>query len=172
MADSSFPNNPGEGFLGTRREMEVARTEEAEADAAYRKLLKESQDAMDAMDQKCVDLKAQIAEENKLISDLQETYDDKQAQKDATDAYLDDLKENCDWIMNEFENRKKQRKDEIAGLDDAKSALAGMKSALVTKKSVVTKGQTVSQSRVADALADLDSSEKELGMSFLQRKRI
>ena len=41
---------------------------------------------MDAMDQKCVDLKAQIAEENKLISDLQETYDDKQAQKDATDA--------------------------------------------------------------------------------------
>jgi len=74
--------------------------------------------------------------------------------------------------MNEFENRKKQRKDELAGLDDAKSALAGMKSALVTKKSVVTKGQTVSQSRVADALADLDSSEKELGMSFLQRKRI
>jgi hypothetical protein len=153
-------------------EMKVARTEEAEADAAYRKLLKESQDAMDAMDRKCVDLKASIAEENKLISDLQETYDDKQAQKDATDDYLDDLKENCDWIMNEFETRKKQRKDELAGLDDAKSALAGMKSALVTKKSVVTKGQTVSQSRVADALADLDSSEKELGMSFLQRKRI
>merc|ERR1719353_2037106 len=153
-------------------EMKVARTEEAEADAAYRKLLKESQDAMDAMDRKCVDLKASIAEQNKLISDLQETYDDKQAQKDATDDYLDDLKENCDWIMNEFETRKKQRKDEIAGLDDAKSALAGMKSALVTKKSVVTKGQTVSQSRVADALADLDSSEKELGMSFLQRKRI
>merc|ERR1719183_2248516 len=110
------------------------------------------------MDQKCVDLKSQIAEENKLISDLQETHDDKQAQedatdayledlkenklisdlqethddkqaqKDATDAYLEDLKENCDWIMAEFENRKKQRKDEIAGLDDAKSALAGMKS--------------------------------------------
>jgi hypothetical protein len=153
-------------------EMKVARTEEAEADASYRKLLQESQDAMDAMEQKCVDLKASVAEENKLISDLQETFDDKQAQKDATDAYLDDLKENCDWIMNEFENRKKQRKDELAGLDDAKSALAGMKSALVTKKSVVTKGQTVSQSRVADALADLDSSEKELGMSFLQRKRI
>jgi hypothetical protein len=153
-------------------EMKVARTEEAEADASYRKLLQESQDAMDAMEQKCVDLKASVAEENKLISDLQETFDDKQAQKDATDAYLDDLKENCDWIMNEFENRKKQRKDELAGLDDAKSALAGMKSALVTKKSVVTKGQTQSQSRVADALADLDSSEKELGMSFLQRKRI
>jgi hypothetical protein len=152
-------------------EMKVARTEEAEADAAYRKLLKESQDAMDAMDRKCVDLKASIAEENKLISDLQETYDDKQAQKDATDDYLDDLKENCDWIMNEFENRKKQRKDELAGLDDAKSALAGMKSALVTKKSVVTKGQTQSQSRVADALADLDNSEKQLVMSFLQRSR-
>jgi hypothetical protein len=152
-------------------EMKVARTEEAEADASYRKLLQESQDAMDAMEQKCVDLKASVAEENKLISDLQETFDDKQAQKDATDAYLDDLKENCDWIMNEFENRKKQRKDELAGLDDAKSALAGMKSALVTKKSVVTKGQTQSQSRVADALADLDNSEKQLGMSFLQRSR-
>merc|ERR1719337_575020 len=98
-------------------------------DASYRKLLQESQDAMDAMEQKCVDLKASVAEENKLISDLQETFDDKQAQKDATDEYLDDLKENCDWIMSEFENRKKQRKDELAGLDDAKSALAGMKSA-------------------------------------------
>ena len=31
-------------------------------------------------------------------------------------SYLDDLKENCDWIMNEFETRKKQRKDELAGL--------------------------------------------------------
>merc|ERR1719486_1132144 len=72
-------------------EMKVARTEEAEADAAYRALLKESQEAMDAMEKKCVDLKADIA-------DLQETYDDKQAQKDATDAYLEDLKENCDWI--------------------------------------------------------------------------
>ena len=43
---------------------------------------------MDAMEQKCVDLKASVAEENKLISDLQETFDDKQAQKDATDASL------------------------------------------------------------------------------------
>ena len=43
---------------------------------------------MDAMDRKCVDLKASIAEQNKLISDLQETYDDKQAQKDATDESL------------------------------------------------------------------------------------
>merc|ERR1719197_1589037 len=118
-------------------EMKVARTEEAEAEAAYRKLLKESQDAMDSMEQKCVDLKASIAEQNKLISALQEPSADTQPQKDATDAYLDDLKENCDWIMKEFENRKKQRKDELAGLDDAKSALAGMKSALVTKKSVV-----------------------------------
>merc|ERR1719353_2756496 len=56
----------------------------AEADAAYRALLKESQEAMDAMEKKCVDLKAAIAEENKDIADLQETYDDKQAQKDAT----------------------------------------------------------------------------------------
>ena len=95
-------------------EMKVARKEEGDALAAYRALLKESQESMDAMEQKCVDLKSGVATLAKEISDTQAVYDDKQASKKATDEYLADMKENCDWIMAEFNNRKQARKDELA----------------------------------------------------------
>jgi hypothetical protein len=148
-------------------EMKVARKEEGDALAAYRALLKESQESMDAMEQKCVDLKSGVATLAKEISDTQAVYDDKQASKKATDEYLADMKDNCDWIMAEFNNRKQARKDELAGLDDAKAALAGMKGpALVTKDRVMSKRPSVQE-----ALRELDSEEKELGVSFLQRRQ-
>ena len=49
-----------------------------------------------------------------------------------------------------------------------------MKACLVTMggQSCQIVDDSMEWDQVADALADLDSSEKELGMSFLQRKRI
>merc|ERR1719217_571179 len=121
-------------------EMKVAREEEAAADAAYRKLLGESTASMDAMDKKVVDLTAGIADKSKYMTDTRAVWDNKDDSKGATDDYLADLKANCDWIEDQFTNRKKQRKDEIAGLEQAKGALAGMKSSgLMTKSHVVEK---------------------------------
>jgi len=148
-------------------EMKVAREEEAAADASYRKLLGESTASMDAMDKKVVDLSAGIADKSKYMTDTQAVWDNKDDSKDATDDYLTDLKANCDWIEDQFTNRKKQRKDEIAGLEQAKGALAGMKSSgLMTKSHVVEKKAT----SVDDELKQLDESEKSFGLSFLQRR--
>merc|ERR1719269_455577 len=76
-------------------EMKVARKEEAEAEAEYRKMLKESQESMAAMEQKCVDLKSQVAAITKENKDTQAVHDDKHASKLATDKYLNDIKEEC-----------------------------------------------------------------------------
>jgi hypothetical protein len=175
FADAGSHSTANTGIVSTlgmikedlTNEMKVARKEEADALAAYRKLLAESQASMDAMEQKCVDLKAGIAGLAKEKSDTQAVWDDKQASKAATDEYLADMKENCDWIMSEFNNRKTQRKDELAGLEDAKNALAGMKGpALVVKDRVMTK-----RASVQDALRELDNEEAQLGVSFLQRRQ-
>jgi len=150
-------------------EMKVAREEEATAEAEYRKLLKESEDSTNAMEQKCVDLKAQIAGLGKETADVQAVYDDKQSSKEATDTYLLSIKPECDWMMGKFDDRATARTTELAGLEDAKGQLAGMKTAsLVTKKRAL--GKRVS---VEDEMNELDKTEKELGMgrdvSFLQR---
>merc|ERR1719473_2218266 len=114
--------------------MKVAREEEATAEAEYRTMLKESQDSMEAMEKKCTDLMNRIANVEKENKDLQENWDNKDAEKKATDKYLAEIKDQCDWIDANFETRMAQRKDEIAGLENSKGQLAGMKSSLVVKK--------------------------------------
>merc|ERR1719269_55489 len=152
-------------------EMKVARKEEAEAEAEYRKMLKESQESMAAMEQKCVDLMSQVAAITKENKDTQAVHDDKHASKLATDKYLNDIKEECDWIDSKFDTRKAQRKDEIAGLESAKGQLAGMKTAsLVTKKRAVGRHPSVEEEMNA-----LEHTEQELrfghDVSFLQRRQ-
>merc|ERR1719271_1209796 len=88
-------------------------------------------------EKKVTDLENGMADKSKLVADTTAVYDDKDATKGATDGYLSDLKANCDWIEDQFENRKTQRKSEINGLEQAKGSLAGMKSgALVSKGSL------------------------------------
>merc|ERR1719262_1544061 len=77
-------------------EMKVARKEEADADAAYRKLLGESTTSMNAMEKKVTDLEGGMADKAKLVADTQAVWDDKDATKGATDGYLNDLKANRD----------------------------------------------------------------------------
>ena len=67
-----------------------------------------------------------MADKAKLVSDTQAVWDDKDETKGATDGYLNDLKANCDWIEDQFENRKTQRKSEING--DLAVAVLGLQS--------------------------------------------
>jgi predicted nucleic acid-binding Zn-ribbon protein len=151
------------------KEMKVARKEETAADAAYRKLLKESTDSNNTMTKKVNDLDNVMAELAKKVSDLGSVKGDKSEANVATDKYLADMKANCDWIEDKFTTRQSQRKDEIKGLEQAKAALAGAKSAsasgFVAKSKVVAKGPSVE-----DELKELDNTEKSFGLSFLQRR--
>jgi hypothetical protein len=146
------------------KEMETSKKDESESFASYRKMLKESADSMQAMKDKVISLKEEIADTGKKIEDEQDVWNDLHAQKQAVDAYLDSIKEQCDWIMSNFDSRATARKEEMEGLDDAKSALAGgAEGSFVVKHNVVTK----TKESVADQLKELDATERSY--KFLQK---
>merc|ERR1719181_1781385 len=147
-------------------EMDKAKDDEAKALQAYKDTLKESQESMAAMEKKVASMEVEIAETTKLVADKQQTWDDKKTQHDNNDAYLKQIATECDWMDDNFEPRKVARDSEIAGLDDAKGALAGEKQSalLVTAKRMVGKKPSVEEE-----LKALDDTERSL--SFLQRSK-
>merc|ERR1719198_2287613 len=104
--------------------MAKAKEDEAKALQAYKDTLKESQESMAAMEKKIASMEVEIAETTKLVADKQQTWDDKKKSHDNNDAYLKEIATECDWMDENFEPRKTARDSEIAGLDDAKGALA------------------------------------------------
>jgi len=176
-SDFSAANSAGSqtsGVVGTlsmikedlENEMKTAREEEGAANDAYRKQLKESQDSMKAMESKINTMNEEKAANNKEIAALTKTHGDKDAEKVATDAYLEGLRPECDWIDANFVSRREARKEEIGGLETAKKALsvAAADAGLLATKARLN-GRTASR---ADAIADLDATEKSF--SFLQKK--
>merc|ERR1719305_1378378 len=127
-------------------EMDKGKQDEAKALQAYKDTLKESQESMAAMEKKIASMEVEIADTTKLVADKQETYDDKKKSHDNNDAYLKEIATECDWMDDNFEPRKVARDSEIAGLDDAKGALAGEKQMLlVTTKRAVGKRPSVDE---------------------------
>lgn len=70
-------------------------------------------------------LEKDLADEEASIEDSKEfkaqTNGDLGSQEDLQKTLFED----CDWLKNEFEDRKAKRKTEIDGLMDAKNSLAG-----------------------------------------------
>merc|ERR1719171_2441302 len=118
------------------------------------------------MEKKVASMEVEIAETTKLVADKQETWDDKKKSHDNNDAYLKEIATECDWMDDNFEPRKIARDSEIAGLDDAKGALAGEKQAslIVTAKRMAGKRPSVSEE-----LKELDDVERSI--NFLQRSK-
>merc|ERR1719379_2753234 len=147
-------------------EMAKAKEEEAKALRSYKDTLKESQESMEAMEKKIASMKVEIAETTKLCTDKQQTWDDKKKSHDNNDAYLKEIATECDWMDENFEPRKTARDSEIAGLDDAKGALAGEKQAalIATVKRAAGKRPSVDEE-----LNELDDVERSI--TFLQRSK-
>jgi chromosome segregation ATPase len=147
-------------------EMAKAKDEEAKSLQAYKDTLKESQDSMAAMEKKIASMEVEIAETTKLVAEKQQTWDDKKKNHDNNEAYLEEIATECDWMDANFDPRKEARDSEIAGLDDAKGALAGEHQAAL----IVTATRRVGKKpSVDDELQELDETEKSL--SFLQRSK-
>jgi hypothetical protein len=147
-------------------EMAKAKDEEAKALQAYKDTLKESTESMEAMEKKIASMEVESAETTKMVSDKQQTWDDKMKQHDNNDKYLKEIATECDWMDENFEPRKTARDSEIEGLDKARGALAGEKQAslIVTAKRMVGKRPSVDEE-----LKELDETENSL--NFLQRSK-
>merc|ERR1719310_494188 len=153
-----------------QKDIAKAHEEEAESVAEYRELVKESRETIAALDKKINAMKAQIAD-----TELEIEEDSTEWQKKATDAYIAEIKPNCDWIKDNFKSRAEARKTEMEGLETAKGQLAGMQemAAIATSNAVAPASKAAPAWKpptVDDELAELDNTAKSFGLSFLQRK--
>merc|ERR1719194_185470 len=158
-----------------QKDIAKAHEEEAESVAEYRELVKESRETIAALDKKINAMKAQIADTEVQIEEASTEWKEKDTQKKATDAYIAEIKPNCDWIKDNFKPRQEARKTEMEGLETAKGQLAGMQemAAIATSNAVAPAGKAAPAWKppsVDDELAELDSTAKSYGLSFLQRK--
>merc|ERR1719198_1498150 len=75
-------------------------------------------------DQKAA-LETEVGDAEESISISKSKREENKEQLDNTMAYLRTIAPGCDFIMSNFELRKKNRADEIDGLLEAKAALEG-----------------------------------------------
>jgi hypothetical protein len=151
------------------QEIETCKKEEQGALASYRKMLTESAESMQAMKDKVVSLNEEIADTGMKIEDQQAVWDDLHNQKLGVDKYLDSIKEQCDWIMTNFESRATARKEEMEGLDEAKSALAGSAAETQAGFIAMARRATGQKRSVTDELKELDATERSLKRGFLHK---
>merc|ERR1719482_1269530 len=109
----------------TEKEMGKATEEEAAAQKEYENLKAESVESINALNKKKATLQQDEAATDKNIADTEAVHFDTESERNATVAYVEELKGSCDWVLNTFDTRKEQRDSEISGLQDAKSILGG-----------------------------------------------
>jgi len=108
------------------KEVNVARQQDVDAQAAY------------AKDSSILQRAYQAARQTKVaaVVELADLKSDKQDATEARDASQKDLNnekklskalgKGCDWVKTHFEKRRKSRKAEMSGLEDAKEFLSGV----------------------------------------------
>jgi len=110
------------------KEISEGQGDDADAQAKYNKQRGALQASLDAQEETKVGVETELATVEDKI-DAAEGFrksksDDQAAEGDAKKALATD----CAWVKSHFETRRQKRKDEMQGLVDAKSFLAGVES--------------------------------------------
>jgi len=115
------------GYIKEDLENEItsAKKTEASAQKEYEAQRKAALESLAALNTKKNTLEAQEADTDEKITDASEEKDIANTMKGQKETYKDSLKPKCEWIKGAFETRKTKRADEIDGLLQAKSSLAG-----------------------------------------------
>jgi predicted nucleic acid-binding Zn-ribbon protein len=115
------------GYIKEDLENEIATTKKAEAraQADYAEQRKAALEALAALKTKKNNLETQEAETDEKITDATEDKETHNTMKGQKEDYKDSLKPRCEWIKGAFDTRASKRNDEIEGLSQAKSSLAG-----------------------------------------------
>merc|ERR1719214_300763 len=124
------------GYIKEDLENEIATTKKAEAAAQkeYEEQRAAALSTLDALKTKKNTLETQVADTDEKITDATEEKETANTMKGQKEQYADALKPKCEWIKGAFDTRKSKRDDEIEGLLEAKSSLAGGGSAFLQKR--------------------------------------
>merc|ERR550537_473348 len=104
----------------TQKEMALAAANETKEAQEYQTLRAEGFASWRAMDAKVAELEKVTADLNSAKSAAEDLHLDKEGIHNATTDYLSDLADECAFMNANFDERATQRKDELAGLEQAK----------------------------------------------------
>jgi len=102
---------------------------EADAMAEFQAMRTTSLDTMATLEEKMRNLRGEIAENEETIAVLKGENLDSQGETSAVNGANNKLKKSCDWVHNNFKNRKDARATEMEALQNAKATLAGASAA-------------------------------------------
>jgi chromosome segregation ATPase len=108
-----------------QRELAEGIKQEASDQDEYEKQRADDRQTHQTLKDNKADLLADIAETKADIEELEQNKANTETERDATVATLKELKPGCDWIRQNFDNRRFLRKQEVEGLMEAKGVLAG-----------------------------------------------
>jgi len=163
--------------MDIQKEMKLAAANETKEQKEFDALRSDAWSSQLAMESKVRELQQATADLNAARAAASDLHLDKEGIHNATTDFLDDLGDECAFMNANFDERATQRKDELAGLENAKNILrgAGYDSSvdepsasgisLPSKRAVVRPHKE----SVDEELADLDADEKSF-TGFLQRR--
>merc|ERR1719197_1406468 len=106
-------------------EIKNGEKDDAETSGLHDKELTEAKTLQQDLLDKKSDLEEAISQVNEEIDAHNEEKADREADRDAEHEYLWSIKPDCTWIMNTFDDRRKKRDTEIAGLRESIGMLQG-----------------------------------------------
>merc|ERR1719160_1272154 len=109
-----------------QKEMKEGKADEADAQAEYEKQSGALQESLDAQKATKVSLEKEIAGLDDSIASAESYKNEKKDDLDAEEDMKKSLKTDCEWVKTHFDSRRDARKQEMAGLVEAKNFLAGV----------------------------------------------
>merc|ERR1719161_3264464 len=98
---------------------------EMQAQADSEKALNKAQTVLKNLKKKATDLRGAISVTNEAIDDAVQSKEDNQAGLDAEKECIEEIKPDCEWLYENFDERREKRAVEVEGLIEAKAMLAG-----------------------------------------------
>jgi len=106
-------------------EIKSSKAEDAASQEQYEKDYKAMHELSMTQESSEISLRKALSELEVDIQSKKEFQDGKEAEKTAQEGAKASLDTNCGWIKTNFDSRRQKRKDEVAGLVEAKGLLTG-----------------------------------------------
>merc|ERR1712203_905354 len=118
------------------KEMTEGKTAEADAQADYESMMRDSAEKRVAQSEELADKTAQKAALEQDLAALKDEHASTTSELAATLEYIASLHAECDWLLKYFDVRKEARNGEIDSLVNAKAVLSGADYSLVQQSAV------------------------------------
>jgi hypothetical protein len=107
------------------KEIKEGKADDADAQAKYEKQNGALQDTYDSQEESKVHEEESLADLEKKMDMYDDYKNEKEADKKAEGETKKAIYTDCSWVASHFESRREKRKNEVAGLEDARAFLAG-----------------------------------------------